>query len=290
MQPAFSGSIAAWVEFLGDANIPVLQHTTDSLILLKKQKAGPSARNVVRIIRGDPLMMIRFLRYLQRYKNYPLQEAMHLEQALIMFGTQDILDDMAVCPFVEAMLQAHPVALIHLRHRIQCAHIASNYAVEWAIRLHDPGFEEIRVAALLHDMAELLLWCFAPARMLKINTLQQRDNTHKPLHSHSAQRQILGFTMNELQSRLVTEWSLPELMMTLMDGAFAAQPRVQNVLLSVNLARHTAHGWDDVTLPEDFAAIGRLLHITPDNVKVLLRADTGQAVARIGNDVWRNPE
>ncbi len=114
MQSVFSGGIAAWVEFLGDANIPVLQHTTDSLILLKKQKAGPSARNVARIIRGDPLMMIRFSRYLQRCKNYPLQEAMHLEQALIMFGTQDILDDMAVCPFVEAMLQAHPAALIHL--------------------------------------------------------------------------------------------------------------------------------------------------------------------------------
>ena len=40
-----------------------------------------------------------------------------------------------------------------------------------------------------------------------------------------------------------------------------------NVSLAVRLARHSAHGWDDPALPDDYVAIGRLLNITPEAVR-----------------------
>jgi len=46
-----------------------------------------------------------------------------------------------------------------------------------------------------------------------------------------------------------------------MDDANAHLPRVQNVTLAVNLARHSINDWNNAALPDDFAAIEKLLHI-----------------------------
>jgi hypothetical protein len=47
----------------------------------------------------------------------------------------------------------------------------------------------------------------------------------------------------------------------LMDDVNAGLPRVRNVVLAVNLARHSAGDWNNPALPDDFEAIERLLHI-----------------------------
>jgi hypothetical protein len=56
------------------------------------------------------------------------------------------------------------------------------------------------------------------------------------------------------------------LLLELIDDDNAHLPRVQNVSLAVRLARHSAHGWEDPALPDDFADIGKLLNITPEAV------------------------
>ncbi len=45
---------------------------------------------------------------------------------------------------------------------------------------------------------------------------------------------------------------------------------MRNVTLAVNLARHSATGWDDAALPVDYRDIGELLRIDPERVKVLV--------------------
>ena len=47
----------------------------------------------------------------------------------------------------------------------------------------------------------------------------------------------------------------------LTDDEHAAQPRVRNVLLAVNLARHSANGWDDAALPDDAVITAATLKI-----------------------------
>jgi HD-like signal output (HDOD) protein len=118
--------------------------------------------------------------------------------------------------------------------------------------------EEVALAALLHDLAEILLWCFAPGLASEIRDKLQKDKT---LRSHVAQEEVLGFPLVELQRALCSAWHLPELLNTLMDDSKAHLPRVQNVTLAVNLARHSTDDWTNAALPDDFAAIERLMHI-----------------------------
>jgi HD-like signal output (HDOD) protein len=136
--------------------------------------------------------------------------------------------------------------------------------------------EEITVAALLHDVAEILLWCFAPDLALRIRELQ----AHKPgLRSQVAQRAILGISLHDLQLALARAWSLPPLLVTLMDDKYATNMRVRTVACAVNLARHSANGWDDPALPDDFSAIEELLHLNHDVLMARLGRPTEQSAA-----------
>ncbi|MGH7461880.1 MAG: HDOD domain-containing protein [Longimicrobiales bacterium] len=132
-------------------------------------------------------------------------------------------------------------------------------------------------------MAEVLMWCFAPQQALEIVALQ---NANPAMRSTDAQTAVLGFSLNELQKVLCKNWELPELLLSLMDDAQRDRPRVKNVKLAVDLARHSANGWGDPALPDDFAAIAKLMNIDHETLMRRLGLqglDAGDAAAGNGS-------
>ncbi|MBL0124290.1 MAG: HDOD domain-containing protein [Betaproteobacteria bacterium] len=268
MQHGEMKNLEGWVAFLTRADIPVLKTTARDLTAWREDDENISARSISEIIARDPMMTVKLLRYLQHHKRSKQEhEVMEVEQAMLMLGVDAFFTKLPPEPLTDEMLRAHTAALVSLLRVVRRAQHASAYALDWALRLRDLHFEEVRIAALLHDLAELLMWCFAPVEMLKIHAMKQQD---KSLRSHDAQTQVLGFSLVELQSALTREWGLPKLLLTLMDDKCADQERVRNVVLAVNLARHLANGWDDAALPDDYKDIGQLLGMPPDNVMIMI--------------------
>lgn len=262
-----------WVDFLTRADLPVLKQTERDLAALHQDQNKLSARGVAQAIAVDPMMTVKLLRYLQQHKHRSqTSEVALVEQALIMLGVEAFFNKIPAQPTVQDMLKGQMDALVHLLHRVHRAHRASAYAYDWAVRLSDLHYEEVRLAALLHDLAEILMWCFAPQDMMKIRTIQLRD---KSLRSKAVQEQVLGFALADLQKSLVQKWDLPELLLILMDDENEKKQRVRNVTLAVNLARHSAYGWDDAALPDDYKDIGELLRMPAEQVMVMVGADAG---------------
>jgi HD-like signal output (HDOD) protein len=273
MQQQNVKGLEGWVDFLTSADIPVLKQTTRDLAALHQDQNKLSARGVALAIAVDPMMTVKLLRYLQQHKrSSQTNEVTQVEQALIMLGVEAFFTKIPAQPTVQDVLKGQMDALVHLLHRVHRARRASEYAYDWAVRLSDLHYEEVRIAALLHDLGEMLMWCFAPQEMLKIRTIQHLD---KSLRSRAAQEQVFGFALADLQKALVQKWDLPELLLILMDDENATQPRVRNVELAVNLARHSSNGWDDAALPDDYKDIGELLRIPEDQVVVMIGADAG---------------
>lgn len=259
-----------WVAFLTHAEIPVLRQTARDLQALREDSDKANPHSIAQIVARDPMMTTRLLRYLQQHKRRSqTTEVLQVEQALLMLGVEPFFKHVGPTVQVEDMLQTHVDALVSLLRVIHRSHRASSYAVDFAVRLSDLHFEEVRVAALLHDLAEILMWCFAPEEMLKIKHMQEQDKT---LRSHAAQEQVFGFSLLALQKELVREWMLPALLLKLMDDANSGQERVRNVVLAVNLARHSAHGWDDAALPDDYRDIAELLQLKPEKVMIVVGA------------------
>lgn len=260
------------INFLSKVDIPVLKQTARSLAELCKDEDKICARSVAHIVKRDPLMTVKLMRYLQFKKRRAQQhEVMEVEQVLMMLGLNNALEKVPANPMVEDVLSRKQIAaltcMLRVTHR---AHLASAYAYDWAVRLSDLHYEEVRIAALLHDIAEILMWCFGPAYMLQIRELQQKD---KAMRSNVAQEKVLGFNLHQLQLALSIKWNLPKLLVTLMDDDHAEHQRVRNVILAVNLARHSANGWDDAALPDDYNDIGRLLNLQPEEVMTIVGAD-----------------
>lgn len=262
-----------WVATLTRADLPVLKQTARDLAVLREDDRRLNTSSIAGVIARDPILTVKLLRYLQQHKHKKqIAEVVQVEQALLMLGIDSFFNKVPSSLLVEDMLKPHIAALPSALRAVHRSHRASEYAMDWAARLRDLHYEEVRIAALLHDIAEILMWCFAPQPMLEIRAIQQKDKT---LRSHDVQQQVLGFTLLELQRELVAQWGLPRLLSTLMDDSCLSQPRVRNVVLAVNLARHSANGWDDAALPDDFREIGELLRMPAEQVMIMLEEDEG---------------
>lgn len=258
-----------WLAFLGAAEIPVLKQTARELDALREDAARLDTRSIAQVIKRDPLMTVKLLNRFQRLKRRSSGDIIQVEQALMMLGMNPFFEQVPARPLVEDLLRGNLDALRGLLRVVRRSRRAAEFATEWAAHRVDLHYEDIRIAALLHDLAELLLWCLAPERMLEVRRRQVNDST---LRSRAAQEAVFGVAIADLQAGLAGMWALPELLLKLMDDASANEPRVRNVKLAVDLARHSADGWTDAALPDDYVRIADLLRSTPEQVKAMVGA------------------
>ncbi|MFT3736535.1 MAG: HDOD domain-containing protein [Rhodocyclaceae bacterium] len=252
-------SIDSYIAYFSQTELPVLRKTVRALAELAADEDKVSGRQVAAVVLQDPLMTLRVLVHIEATRRSAQNhDITTIERAIMMLGITPFFRKFSNLPCVEDKLQAHPQALLGVVKVINRARNASSWARDWAIIRHDLDVDEVTVGALLHDAAEVLCWCFAPALMLRVKAEQKRT---PGLRSATAQQAVLGVTMHDLQLALVKAWRLPELLITLMDDDHANNPRVRNVVLANNLARHSANGWNDPALPDDFTAIGDLIHM-----------------------------
>lgn len=271
MEHKISG-LDGWIKFFETAAIPILKRTVRELGNLQADADNLSVRAVTEVVAHDPLMIVILLRYLQQHKRHTQQnEVVQIEQALMMLGMQTFFHKVQPKQIIEEMLRGDLVALANLLQTVRRANQAALYAKDWAVRLQDLHFDEIRVAALLHNFAEILMWCYAPTEMAQVRFLQKRD---KALRSRDAQKQVLGFRLSELQLALAKSWGLPELLIDFMNREDTQQRKMRNIVLAINLARHSANGWDDAALPDDYKEIGTLLNMSAQQVEYMVRGQT----------------
>lgn len=254
---ASGDAVAYWVGRLSDRPIPVLRQTIERLARLRENGDAVPAREIARVVLHDPMMALNVFRFLQsRRDQRQTSDITTIEHAIIMLGVSPFFDAFADLQPVDKLLAREPAALEGLMTVISRARHALLHARDWARLRHDVESDEIIIAALLHDMAEMLLWCFAPQRAAELQRGLAQGNG--PCDT-DVEQSVLGFKLNELQLVLAETWGLPRLLASLMDDGLAERPRSRNVIIAVSLARHAAGGWENVALRDDFTAIKNLL-------------------------------
>lgn len=260
--------LAGWVAMLSQAELPVLRHTARKLEALHADEDRLNARSIAHLVASDPMMTVKLLRYMQEHKRLSqVQELVDIEQTILMMGLETFFREVAPAPLVEDLLQGQRDALLCLLQSVRRSQRASHYAFDWALMRHDLHAEEVRVATLLGNLSEQLMWCFNAQAMLHKHRLQQADPT---LKNADAQARVLGFVGTELQQALAVEWHLPGLLLALMDEQQADNPRMRNVMLALRLARHSAEGWQHPALAEDYREIAELLRMSAEQVMAMV--------------------
>jgi HD-like signal output (HDOD) protein len=257
-------SVTAYVNFLSGANLPVLRHTQRQFEALYADLDRVTARDLSTIVLQDPLMAVKVLYYIQPFRGKALRsDITTVGSAVMMLGIDPFFRKFSDLTTVEERLPEFPEAVLGAVKTIRRVQRAAHWAYDWALWRHDLNVEEVTMATLLHDLAEILCWCFAPKLMLEV---RRRQLAVPSVRSSEVQQDVLGITLYELQRALSRAWHLPELLQHLTDDNAAEEPRVRNVVLAVNLARHSANGWDDAALPDDYLAIAGLLNLSVEAV------------------------
>jgi HD-like signal output (HDOD) protein len=268
--------LPAWTDHFRQASIPVLTATVEDLALLAQaedEHGNVDAHRVSKAIGDDPLMTLRLLVLAARQRHArQVTDAETVTAAVMMMGIGPFFRNCADLIAVETLLAPHPQAWVGLQHVLRRSHRAARFAIGFAVHRMEADAAVMRLAALLHDFAEMLLWCHAPALATRIAERQRTDPT---LRSTPAQREVLHVSLLELEQALMRAWHLPELLIRLTDdrakGVALIYPQMRLVKLAVQLARHTASGWDNAALPDDLNEIAELLNLSQDSTQRLLR-------------------
>ena len=260
----------AWVAFLHGAEIPVLGQTADALEALRANEDGVDANSIGEMISTDPLMTLKVLAYAATHRaSRVVTDTETVTSALVLMGISPFFAAFGPQPTVEEWLVGQPAALAGLDESLRRAHRGANFALAFAVHRMDPDAAAIHAAALLHDFADMLLWCHAPLLALRLRALHQAEPA---LRFREAQRRVLNVELAPLHQALMKAWRLPELLIRMADDRHADQPNANCVKLALRLARHTAQGWDDPAIAHDVSDIASLLNLSPAATLQLVQA------------------
>ena len=255
--------VAAWTRWFAAAEIPVLPETAEALEALRANEDKVDANSLGEMIAGDPLMTLKVLAYESGHRSRRVvTSAETVIAALVMMGISPFFRAFGPQETIDERLRDRAEGLEGLRRVLLRAHRGANFALAFAIHRTDPDAAVIHAAALLHEFAELLLWCHAPDLAAKVQAMQDAD---PELRSSVAQRTVLNVELADLQRALAEEWRLPALIVeSTAEAKATGQTSARIVALAARLARHTARGWDNAALPDDLSEISSLLNLSPE--------------------------
>lgn len=262
--------LSAWTDYFRRAEIPVLAQTAEALEAMRVNEDDVDANAIGEMVSSDPLMTLKVLAYAATHR--PARVVTDTETVtatLVLMGISPFFRAFGPQPTTEQALAQHPEALEGLHRVMRRAHRGATFALAFAVHRMDPDAPLIHEAALLHDFAEMLLWCHAPLLARRICAAQRADAA---LRSATIQREVLGIELQDLQRELMKAWRLPEMLQRISDEHHVEQTNVRNVLLAVRLARHTANGWDNAALPDDVSDIAALLNLSHGAAAQLVRS------------------
>ncbi|WP_019560521.1 HDOD domain-containing protein [Caldimonas manganoxidans] len=261
-------TLEAWTAHFAAATIPVLPRTAESIDWLATRQDDLDAHSIAEFLAGDPLMALKLFSHVASLRRPGHEDddeevvTETLTAALVYLGVGPFFRAFQHLQTTEDLLQAHPQARDGLHEVLTRAARAAVFALGFAVHRMDSDAPALYHAALLHDFAEMLLWCHAPDLALEIRHRQRRDPR---LRSAQAQWDVLHIRLTDLEQALMRTWRLPRVWRRLTDDHAAVHdPQARCVTLAIRLARHTQHGWDNPAVPDDITDIAALLNLSPE--------------------------
>lgn len=226
---------------LGESGFPVLRATIDALAGMERVQEQLASHELATAILRDPLMTLRVLHYLYRHRTRSqTHDITTIAHAIMMLGLQRFFREFQALPAIEDVLVDRPETLTAVHAAASRMRMASLLARDWAAQRHDIDPDEVMVAALVHDVMEMLVAC------------AWRGDPFA----------LTAETSDRLRAALFARLGLPGLLAELTCEGEILQPRVLNVSLACALARCCANGWNEPCLDETLARVRRLLHIS----------------------------
>lgn len=221
-------SLTDWTDRLANLTLPVLPDTAEELDRLAGSPVS-SHTNIERILAWDPGYAIAIFRYLGNLPQAPKTPVGTLSHAISLLGSRVVRELARGLSRLEESPRSSPDQETRDCYSRACH--ASVYAYHWGAQRGDGNPGESGMAALVRRCGEMAMWVHFRAHMVKI-----RGQVTEGQNADDAARQVLGFTLDQLNQSLALRWTLPPLAVESLSTVGAFKPRPLGVMLAAALA------------------------------------------------------
>jgi len=219
-----------------------------------------------KVIEHDPGFTLAIFRLFG--SNTAIEVPIHsIAHAISLLGLELVVEKIKHLPVLEELKPDTPPPGIY-RCYSRAVH-AAWYASLFGNLLGDNTPNEMAVAALFNECAEMALWVYAEDEMAQI---QRRIDSG--VDRDAAAREVLGFTLGELSLALAKRWHLPPLSIEALQPFAAWNPRAIGAKLAATLAQASDKDWNSKETLELLALTGEYLDLPEGEAAALIH---GQA-------------
>lgn len=271
-RPNTPRTLSEWSDWLCREEIPVFSNTVQRInAVIDNEDTG--ATELARIIMEDTTLTAKILKLGNSSLYNPQgQRVATLTRAAVILGTKLIHEMALTCTFIEAMQSARNKR--RASEEIARALHAATQARSMALLMRDPSPEEVFIATLLFNIGRIAFSCFEETKGMEIEQAMCDEN----LPAEKAERQILGFTLQQLGAAMSKTWRLAGLTEEVFGGKSQNPQRVKLVKQCDTLARTAEQGgWEGAATRRAIQDLAHLLDKPVRTVQELVKRNARSA-------------
>jgi HD-like signal output (HDOD) protein len=268
-----SRSLGDWVVRLSEQGMPIFAKTAQDIGKVTS-RTDSTASDLSRVVLQDAALTARLL----RIANSPLfnvtgRSISTVSRAVVLLGFDEVRSICLSIAVVESMLKGMQKDMV-LDQMARSFHAAVQ-ARAFAERRGDKAPEEVFIATLLYQLGDMAFWTFSGEMGKELAAAIARRPGVDP---QLVQREVLGFTLNDLTTSLSREWKLGDLLQQALEGKQDSHPRCGNVLMAQELARAAEKGWEDPELKPLLERSAEALYMPVKEFTAMVHANAEQAI------------
>jgi HD-like signal output (HDOD) protein len=264
-----------WVNRLSKQDMPIFARTAEHVTNVVARDIS-SVAELSRGILQDASMTARLLRMANSAYYNPHSHSINtITRAVMVLGFETVRSMCLSFTLIETLLKGAQRERAY-QEMARCFHAAVQ-AKRLAAQVHDESPEEIFIAALLYRLGHIAFWCFGGELADRLEEAMLKPGYTQTL----AEREVLGFRLEELTARLSEEWHLSKLLRTALESPGGAESRVSHIVFGHKLASNAERGWDSVEVKRLLGQLSERLKISPEVVTKLVHSSVKEAAETV---------
>lgn len=266
-------TLEQWVRFLSEEEMPVLAHTARHVAGISAQ-SNTSVAALAQVVLLDSAMTARLLRLANSvYYNPTSNRISTVSRAIVMLGFETVRTIALSIAMVDTLLrgQQHERVVKAMAEAFHAAVQAKSFAAARG----ESASEEVFIATLLYRLGYMAFWCFSDTKAARLEEALQAPSARPA----KIERDVLGFTLNELTAALNREWHLSELLGRALAGDSTGDTQITALELGVLVARTASDsGWESPDMRQAVARVAQFIDVSVEDATVRVHANARHAI------------